>query len=458
MITVIIPTLNEEETIQSVIQFAWSQPTVTEVVVVDDKSIDATVVIAVANGAKVITSTRLGKGSSMKDGVLFASNPIVAFLDGDIDPYPHYTIKLLTDPILNGEVDFVKSSFSRNAGRVTELAAKPLLSIFFPELLKFSQPLSGMIAGKKNLLEQLDFREDYGVDIGILIDMYLMNAKMKEVEIGYIENKSKPWQALGKMSKEVAQTIILKAANSNNPRYNFEELGVLNEIRTQMELALSANLGSMEKLIVFDMDNTLLRGRFIDACAERFDFKTSLMNIRSSESNPIILTKHIATLLKGKTYQELIEIADQIPVVEGTADIIKELKIRGYIIGIISDSYDCITHHIKNKLGMDFSLSNELEFSKGVCTGEVKIPSFLFNNSKSVCRHSLCKTNAVLSLLEKYQIPKENCIAIGDSMNDLCMIKEAGLGIAFCSQDELLNHHADIILKEHSFGELLSIA
>lgn len=458
MITVIIPTLNEEETIQSVIQFAWSQPTVTEVVVVDDKSIDATVVIAVANGAKVITSTRLGKGSSMKDGVLFASNPIVAFLDGDIDPYPHYTIKLLTDPILNGEVDFVKSSFSRNAGRVTELAAKPLLSIFFPELLKFSQPLSGMIAGKKNLLEQLDFREDYGVDIGILIDMYLMNAKMKEVEIGYIENKSKPWQALGKMSKEVAQTIILKAANSNNPRYNFEELGVLNEIRTQMELALSANLGSMEKLIVFDMDNTLLRGRFIDACAERFDFKTSLMNIRSSESNPILLTKHIATLLKGKTHQELIEIADQIPVVEGTAEIIKELKSRGYIIGIISDSYDCITHHVKNKLGMDFSLSNELEFSKGICTGEVKIPSFLFNNSKSVCRHSLCKTNAVLSLLDKYQIPKENCIAIGDSMNDLCMIKEAGLGIAFCSQDELLNHHADIILKEHSFGELLSIA
>ena len=458
MITVIIPTLNEEETIQSVIQFAWSQPNVTEVVVVDDKSIDATVAIAVANGAKVITSTKLGKGSSMKDGVLFASNPIVVFLDGDIDPYPHYTIKLLTDPILNGEVDFVKSSFSRNAGRVTELAAKPLLSIFFPDLLKFSQPLSGMIAGKKNLLDQLDFREDYGVDIGILIDMYLMNAKMKEVEIGYIENKSKPWQALGKMSKEVAQTIILKAANSNNPRYNFEELGVLNEIRTQMELALSANLDAMEKLIVFDMDNTLLRGRFIDACAERFDFKTSLMNIRSSESNPILLTKHIATLLKGKNHQELIEIADHIPIVEGTAEIIKELKSRGYIIGIISDSYDCITHHVKNKLGMDFSLSNELEFSKGICTGEVKIPSFLFNNSKSVCRHSLCKTNAVLSLLDKYQIPKENCIAIGDSMNDLGMIKEAGLGIAFCSQDELLNHHADIILKEQSFGELLTIA
>lgn len=458
MITVIIPTLNEEETIQSVIQFAWSQIGVTEVVVVDDKSIDSTVAFAVANGAKVITSTKLGKGASMKDGVQFASNPIVAFLDGDINPYPHFTVQLLTEPILSGEVDFVKSSFSRNAGRVTELAAKPLLSIFFPELLKFSQPLSGMIAGKKKLFEQLEFREDYGVDIGILIDMYLMNARMKEVEIGYIENKSKPWQALGKMSKEVAQTIILKAAHSNNPRYNFEELGVLNEIRSQMDLALHSNLASMEKLIVFDMDNTLLRGRFIDACAERFDFKKELMNIRSSETDPILLTKHIATLLRDKSHQELIEVVDQIPIVEGTATIIQELKKKGYVNGIISDSYDCITRHIKNKLGMDFSLSNELEFSKGVCTGEVRIPSFLFNNSKSVCRHSLCKTNAVISLLDKYQIPKENCIAIGDSMNDLCMIKEAGLGIAFCSKDELLNHHADIILPVPSFNELLSIA
>ena len=71
--------------------------------------------------------------------------------------------------------------------------------------------------------------------------------------------------------------------------------------------------------------------------------------------------------------------------------------------------------------------------------------------------HSLCKTNALLSILEKYDIQKENCIAIADSMNDLCMIKEAELGIAFCSKDELLNHHADIILNEQSFTELLNL-
>lgn len=458
MITVIIPTLNEEEHIASVINFAKSQPNVSEIIVVDDKSLDHTVSIARQNDARVITSTKLGKGASMKDGILCATNEILVFLDGDIDPYPYYTVKLLTDPILNGEAEFVKSSFSRNAGRVTELVAKPLLSIFFPELLRFNQPLSGMIASKKSIFQKLDFREDYGVDIGILIDMFLLNIRIKEVEIGYLENKSKPWQALGKMSKEVAQAIIEKAATSKNPRFNFEELGALNEIRSQMDFALESHLRVMNKLIVFDMDDTLLKGRFIDTCAEKFGFRNELMEIRSSERDVIILTKQIATLLKGKSISDLIAVADSIPVIEGTKEIVTELKNRGYIVGIISDSYDCITNHIKIKTGMDFSLSNELEFSKSICTGEVKIPSFLFNNPKSLCKHSICKTNALQNLLEKYNIKRENCIAIGDSLNDLCMIKEAGLGIAFCSKDELVNHHADVVISTKSFHQLLKLS
>lgn len=458
MITVIIPTLNEEEHIASVIKFAKEQPNVSEVIVVDDKSLDKTVNIALDNGAKVITSTKLGKGASMKDGILCSKNEIIAFLDGDIDPYPHYTIKLLTDPLLEGDAEFVKSSFSRNAGRVTELVAKPLLSIFFPELLRFSQPLSGMIAGKKSLFEKLDFRDDYGVDIGILIDMYLMNIKIKEVEIGYLENKSKPWQALGKMSKEVAQSIIMKASSSKNPNYNFEELGVLSEIRSQMEFALGNQLTELNKLIIFDMDNTILSGRFIDSCANTFGFKSELMDIRSTETDTIIRNKRIATLLKGKTINELIEVADEIPIIYGTKEIVLELKNRGYIVGIISDSYDCITNHIRIKLGMDFSLSNELEFSKSICTGEVKIPSFFFSSDKSLCKHSVCKTNALINILDKYQIKKKNCIAIGDSINDLCMIKEAGLGIAFCSNDELVNHHADVVISNPTFTEVLALA
>lgn len=131
MITVIIPSLNEEENIGSVVLFAKENPLVTEVLVVDDKSIDSTVRIAQDSGARVITSTRIGKGGSMREGVMFATNEVVVFLDADINPYPHFTIKLLTEPILQGGADFVKSSFNRNAGRVTELVAKQMLSIFF---------------------------------------------------------------------------------------------------------------------------------------------------------------------------------------------------------------------------------------------------------------------------------------------------------------------------------------
>lgn len=458
MVTVIIPTLNEAENIVSVIRFAQADTLVSEVIVVDDKSTDNTVSLAKNAGAKVITSTKLGKGASMKDGVLCAQNNIVLFLDGDIDPYPHFTIPLLVQPIVDYEVDFVKSSFNRNAGRVTELVAKPLLSIFFPELMRFSQPLSGMIAGKKALFEQIDFRDDYGVDIGILIDMHLMHVRMKEVEIGYIENKIKPWHALGKMSKEVAQTIILKAARSKNAHYNLEELSVMNEIRSQMEFALTECLPETKKLILFDMDNILLKGRFIDAFSEKYALKKEIMDIRSTETDPVAITKRITTLLKGKSFGELIQIADDIPIVEDAAEVIDELKRRGYLIGFVSYSYDCITNHFKNKLGMHFSLGNELEFSKSLCTGEVKIPSFWYSRKNSLCRHAVCKTNAMLAILDKHKIKRENTIAVGNSLNDMCMIKEAGMGIAFCSKDELVNHHADIMISEPGFAEILKVA
>ncbi len=458
MISVIIPTLNEEDTIESVVRFALACHSVTEVIVVDDKSSDHTVSIAQKSGAKVITSTKLGKGASMKDAISYAKNELLVFLDGDINPYPPKTIEFLTSPILNDRADFVKSTFSRNAGRVTELVAKPLLSIFFPELLKFGQPLSGMIAGKKSLFKSIDFSDDYGVDIGILIDMHISGVRIEEIEIGYIENKSKPWQELGRMSKEVANMIVKKATISGSSQINFENLGMINEIRSQMDFPITEQTKKLKKLIVFDLDNTILLGRFIDECAEKFRFKTKLRDLRAKEKDPVILTKQIALLLKGVDFGELIKIIDRIPLVDGTKEVISELKHRGYVTGIISDSYDFVVNHIKNKLGMDFSIGNELEFSKSVCTGEVKIPSCMIKSQKSLNELPVCKTNALIHALEKYGIRIKNCIAVGDGINDLGIIKEAGLGVAFCSSEPLLNYHADVIISKKSFGVLLKYA
>ena len=192
MLTVIIPVLNEEKTIQNVVTFCLKNSLVTEVIVVDDKSEDNTVEIARNAGATVIISEVRGKGISMKDGIKASQNELLIFLDGDIDPYPENTIDDLAKPLIDDEADFIKGTFARNAGRVTELVAKPLLTIFYPGLSGFTQPLSGMIAGKKSFFNMIDFFNDYGVDIGILIDMYLMQARIKEINIGYIEIKANP--------------------------------------------------------------------------------------------------------------------------------------------------------------------------------------------------------------------------------------------------------------------------
>lgn len=211
MITVIIPAMNEEKTIGNVVRYCFSQSGVSEVIVIDDNSEDRTIAEAKKAGADIISSCQQGKGMSMKEGIEHARNEILIFLDADIDPYPKNTIASLVTPLLTDDADFVKAGFSRNAGRVTELVAKPLLSLLYPELATFEQPLSGMIAGKKSLFEKVEFFYDYGVDIGILIDMFQMNARIEEVHIGYIQNKSKPWSGLVKMSQEVTRAILHKA-------------------------------------------------------------------------------------------------------------------------------------------------------------------------------------------------------------------------------------------------------
>ena len=300
MLTVIIPVLNEGKTIGNVVRFCQQFPLVTEIIVVDDKSEDDTVQVATEAGAQVIISQVRGKGISMKDGIAKTTNEYIIFLDGDIDPYPEGTITNLAAPLLADEADFVKGSFARNAGRVTELVAKPLLNIFYPGLSHFSQPLSGMIAGKKSYFKKIDFFNDYGVDIGILIDMYLMKARVTEVNIGYIENNSKPWQALGKMSKEVSRAIISKAQLQHSGSISEEEIHSLETINREMNKTLREKLSGFHKMAIFDMDDTILQGRFIDACAAEFGFTAKLEDLRAREKDAIILTKRIGSFLKGR--------------------------------------------------------------------------------------------------------------------------------------------------------------
>ncbi len=455
MVTVIIPALNEEKTIRHVVNLANNSSRVTEVIVVDDKSMDNTVEEARKEGATVITSTKLGKGASMKDGVLVAKNEFIAFLDADIVSYPENVIELLTSPLINDEADFVKSYFTRQAGRVTELVAKPLLSILNPTFPNFQQPLSGMIAGKKSLFAKCEFEEGYGVDIGILIDMYNLEARIKEVSIGAIENKMQALEQLGKMSREVARTIMKKSKEMD--AQNLETYENIQVIREQMEFAIREGLMSLKKIAMFDMDNTILRSSFISTAAAEFGFKKELVDIVTNNNNPFIRTKLIARLLKGKSIGDLLTLTDKIEVTPNLREVISQLKSQGYITGIISDSYDCITNHLKNKFGFDFTISNELEFSKSVATGEVKIPSLFLLDDKSQCKHDYCKLNALINICDKYGVDLKNTLVVGDGENDICCIRKAGIGVSFCSTNPLVDSVADYMIKEPNFSLLLPI-
>jgi len=458
MLTVIIPALNEEKTIAQVIKFCLSEPAVSEVIVVDDTSEDNTVAVAREAGAKVLISATRGKGISMKEGVDAASNDYIVFLDADIDPYPEQSISKLSTPLLENKADFVKGAFARNAGRVTELVAKPLLTILFPGLSHFSQPLSGMIAGKKEFFQKIEFFNDYGVDIGILIDMYFMKARVQEVNIGYIENKSKPWEALGKMSREVSRAILSRAQRQHSDELSLESVNSLEAIQREMNNVLRENLSAYHKMLLLDMDDTILKKRFINECADAFGFRAKLDELRFNEKDSIILTKRIGLLLKNRTMDELLHVISNMEMAENIREMVKHYKERGYLVGIISHSYTLITNYVKQQIGADFSLAHQLEFFEGKATGEVNLPSYFFGSPESMCGHSFCKTNVMQHACEKYNVKMKNCIAVGDSKDDRCIIAYAGKGVAFCTTDEMLEKIADKNIRERDFEPLLALA
>lgn len=207
-VTVIIPARNEEKAISKVVKTVSLNNKVNQIIVVDNDSTDNTSKIAKKAGAEVVFCENQGKGYAMEAGMQYVKNDIVVFVDADINNYTRNLIDVLISPLLEGKADFVKSMFERKGGRVTELVAKPLLNITYPDMYKFSQPLSGMIAGKTELFKKIEFEKDYGVDIGILLDMIKLDARISEVHIGKIRNASHEWRGLNKMASEVINAIL----------------------------------------------------------------------------------------------------------------------------------------------------------------------------------------------------------------------------------------------------------
>lgn len=205
------------------------------------------------------------------------------------------------------------------------------------------------------------------------------------------------------------------------------------------------------------MDNVLLQGNFIHAAAEQFGFTRELTDILGQQKSNYIKTQKIARLLEGRTFAELIHVVESIPLIGDAVQVIRELQVRGYICGIISDSYHSIANHVKNLLGLDFTLGNELEFQKSVSTGEVKIPSQLLKDKFSQCEHDHCKSNMFQYILHRFGISLADSVAVGDGENDICMVKMAGTGISFNSTTPLVDGMADYVFRDTSLKPILAV-
>lgn len=219
-VSVVLPALDEAATIAAIVR-ALPRPLVDEVLVVDDSSSDATVAAATEAGARVIASPGRGKGRAMWTGVRESAGDIVVFCDADVRDFgPHYVERLVGPLVCDDTVAFVKAWYDRSfdgrpgeGGRVTELAAKPLLRVLFPALADLRQPLSGECAGRRAAFEEIPFVEGWGVDIGLVLDMAARfgTGAIAQVDLGSRLHRNRPLAELGPQAEAIMRTVLYRA-------------------------------------------------------------------------------------------------------------------------------------------------------------------------------------------------------------------------------------------------------
>jgi phosphoserine phosphatase len=158
------------------------------------------------------------------------------------------------------------------------------------------------------------------------------------------------------------------------------------------------------KLIVFDMDGTLLNGRAILYLAKEFGFYNDAMGLIESNQPKFEISKKLAQFLKDITIHDFMEVIHQIPLMNGAIEAIEAIKKQGYKTAIITDSYDVVADYFKDKLGMNRAYSISLLIKNGIITGDLEMPLNCLSNID--CNHpSICKMEIMKGLSQEYEIP-----------------------------------------------------
>lgn len=439
MVTAIIPTLNEELRIGSIIDFLKQSKEISEIIVIDDGSTDDTFAIAKRHGAKVFLSSMLGKGASMADGLGRATNENVLFLDGDIYGFDVNLVEKMISPLIYNSADFVKGKFKRKAGRVTELTAKPLLKAFFPELAVFNQPLGGIIAGSKEFLNKIKFENDYGVDVGLLIDVNQLGARIIEADIGTIEHDHQSLEALTKMSSQVVTAILLRAARYKRLKPLSLNEAVEKERTDEIKYeSIISKIDFRKKIALFDMDGTLIEGSFVEHVAKFTDRQHELHKyLGRHDLDSVYRTNMIAKILEGIPKKIFEKIAKTVPLKPHAQDTIVELRKRGFQVGIITDSYFIASELIKKRVFADFSIAHHLHFHKGFATGDLTISPFMVVEG-GCSEHLICKSNFINRLKKNTAGLVPDILSVGNGQNDICLFQSSNNSLAVFPTSEMV--------------------
>lgn len=197
-----------------------------------------------------------------------------------------------------------------------------------------------------------------------------------------------------------------------------------------MRLALN------KKLVAFDMDGTLISGRLVFALADRGGVSDKVREIMRRNVAGYMRSAEIARLWRGLKPDDVTDTVASIPLMNNANEVVEELKKAGHKVGIISDSYTLATDYISKKMDMDFHFSNILVERDGLLTGDLHMPMG-WDKIGCDCLLSVCKRFHLERAASMFSIEPEDTIAIGDTISDLCMIKRAGVGIAFNPKDDL---------------------
>jgi len=201
-----------------------------------------------------------------------------------------------------------------------------------------------------------------------------------------------------------------------------------------------------KRLIVFDMDSTLVDAEVIDELAKAAGVEDEVKKLTEKAMSGEIdfkeALKERVKLLEGLPVEVLEKIYDQIKLTDGAKELIKSLKESGYKVALVSGGFTYFTEKLKEELGLDYAFGNELEIRDGKLTGRIK--------GRIIDAEE--KARIIEELARKEGISKENIVAVGDGANDRIMIKNAGLGIAFNAKKALKEVADGTLSKNHLIG------